>query len=872
MKIYFLIIPLLLCASHVVKAKSGTKKEIPQKVYTTNLLKGNAPDIDGRGEDPVWQQVQWSGDFIQREPNEDSAPTQKTAFKILYDENNVYVLIRAFDTQPDKIVTRMARRDDQQGDFVSIYFDSYNDKLSSFAFIVSAAGVKSDGILNNDGETDFTWNPVWYAKSTIDKEGWTAEMRIPLDQLRFSGENVHIWGLNVGRHLSRLQESSIWKQIPKEANGVVSLFGELKGIKGIKPKRQKDIMPYMVAKTESYKKDNFDPYSKGHESNLSVGLDGKMGITNDFTLDFSINPDFGQVEADPSEVNLSSFETYFKEQRPFFIEGKDVMSFQLTMGQNGYSSDNLFYSRRIGRQPHYRPDGDYVKNAENTRILGAFKLSGKTKDGLSVGIMESFTDKVSALTTIGDRETKVEAEPYTNYFVGSVTQDYNKGNTRLGGMITSTNRDLSDPTLKNLLPGSAYTGGLHFEHNWKNRKYTFLLATEFSQVNGTSAAIKSVQESSVHYFQRPDAHYLKYDSTRTSLLGNGGNISFLKQGEGHWRYLLWINWRSPALELNDVGFLRKSDDIFQVAWVSYRLWKPTNIYRTLNFNMNQWTGWDYGGRSTFKGGNFGINSKLKNYWFVNFQVSMDASNIDNYVLRGGPSLRLPGQINFYASVSSDDRKKFVYGFNSGNSIGFNKVSKLLDVGFDFSYRPIDAIKITLTPGYQSGYNDMQYVTTVAGKYIMARIDQKMFRSSFRFEYYPRPNMSVQYYGQPFIFSGKYSQYKRLANPMASDYNERIHTYSTSELRTTENNTYTAFENGNNTSAVTFDNPDFKDFAFLSNLVFRWEYIPGSTIYLVWSQNRSDSDKLAQFNMEKDFSNIYKVYPHDVFMVKLSYRF
>ena len=870
MKKCFLIIALLLFTFLIVDANSGVKKEIKQRIYNTKLLQGKAPELDGKGDDPAWQQVEWSGDFIQREPNEDSLPTQKTAFKILYDENNVYVLIRAFDTEPNKIVTRMARRDDQQGDYVGIFFDSYYDKLSAFAFFVSAAGVKSDGILTNDG-TDMTWDPVWYAKSSIDKEGWTAEMRIPLDQLRFSGQNEHIWGLDVVRTLSRLQENSIWKQIPKASNGTVNLFGELKGINGIKPKRQKDIMPYMVAKAESYQKDNSDPYSKGHESSLGVGLDGKMGITNDFTLDFTINPDFGQVEADPSQVNLSSFETYFNEKRPFFIEGKDVMSFQLTMGNNGYSSDNLFYSRRIGRQPHYSPDGDYVKNKENTRILGAFKLSGKTKDGLSLGILESFTDKMYAYTTTNDIEKKVEAEPYTNYFVGSVMQDYDKGNTRFGGEFTATNRDLSDPTLKSLLPASAYTGGLRFEQNWQNKKYTLLLSTEFSQINGSVPAIKDLQESSVHYYQRPDAHYMKYDSTRNSLMGSGGSVVFLKQGEGHWRYLFWLNWRSPGLNLNDVGYLRKSDDIFQVIWATYRLWKPTSIYRTLNFQTNQWTGWDFAGRSTFKGGNFGIDSQLKNYWYVNFFVGLDGANIDNYVLRGGPSLKLPGQLNVNYSVNSDDRKKFVYGFYNSYSYGFEKVSKFIDGGIDLSYRPVDAVKITLSPGYQSGFYDMQYVTTVSGRYIMARIDQKMFRTSFRFEYYPRTNMSVQYYGQPFIFAAKYSGFKRVTNSMASDYNDRIHLYNSSELKLTDNS-YTAIENGNSSSAITFDNPNFKDFAFLSNLVFRWEYVPGSTVYLVWSQNRYDSDSMAQFNFGKDFSNIYKVYPHDVFMIKFSYRF
>jgi len=871
MKKIYLLIALLFFISFIAEAKSGVKKEIPQRTYTTKMLVGLAPTIDGKGDGAVWQQVEWSDDFIQREPNEDSLPSQKTSFKILYDDNNVYVLIRAYDTNPGKIVTRMARRDDQQGDMVGIFIDSYYDKLSAFCFFVSAAGVKSDFIQTNDGNTDNTWDPVWYARTSIDKEGWTAEMRIPLDQLRFSGQNEHIWGLEVARNLSRLQESSVWKQVPKSANGTVSLFGELKGINGIKPRRQKDIMPYMVAKTESYQKDNANPYSKGHESKLGVGLDGKMGITNDFTLDFTINPDFGQVEADPSQVNLSSFETYFNEQRPFFIEGRDVMNFQLTMGNNGYSSDNLFYSRRIGRQPHFSPDGDYVKNEENTRILGAFKLSGKTKDGLSLGILESVTDKMYALTTTNNVESKVAAEPFTNYFVSSVMQDINKGNTRFGGEITATNRDLTDPSLKNLLPSAAYTGGLRFEQNWQNRKYTLLLATEFSEINGSVPAINDLQKSSVHYFQRPDAHYLKYDSTRTSLSGTGGSAVFLKQGEGHWRYLFWINWRSPGLDLNDVGYLRKADDIFQVAWASYRLWKPTNLYRYLNFETNQWTGWDFGGRSTFKGGNVGFNSQLKNYWYVNSGFGYDGPNIDDYVLRGGPSLKLPGDIFWNISVSSDERKKFNYGFYYNLNSGFNKGFQFIDYGINLNYRPVDAVKITMNPDYQYGYNDMQYVTTVSGKYIMARIDQKIFRASFRVEYYPRPDMSIQYYGQPFIFSAKYSKFKRVSNSMASDYNDRIRLYSTSELQLA-NNTYTAVESGTNATPITFDNPDFKDFAFLSNLVFRWEYVPGSTVYLVWSQNRYDSDQMAAFNFSKDFSNIYKVYPHDIFMIKFSYRF
>ncbi len=349
--------------------------------------------------DDCWNLVDWTSDFIQTAPEENKAPSQQTAFKILYDNDNLYLFIRAFDNEPDKISRLMSRRDNFSGDFVYVDIDSHFDKQTDFMFVASASGAKSDAAVSEDGNNeDDNWNPIWYMKTSVDDKGWCAEMKIPLSQLRFGKKSEQIWGLQVSRNIFRLQERSQWQYIPKGSPGIVHLFGELKGINDLKPKHQFEIMPYTVARVERFEKVPGDPFNTGKYSKISAGLDGKIGLTNDFTLDFTINPDFGQVEADPSEVNLTAFESYFSEKRPFFVEGQNIFQFkpnQTIVIHNMYS-DNLFYSRRIGRYPHNYPSvgsNEYVKMPESTTILGALKISGKTKKGLSIGILESLTSR-----------------------------------------------------------------------------------------------------------------------------------------------------------------------------------------------------------------------------------------------------------------------------------------------------------------------------------------------------------------------------------------------------------------------------------------------------------------------------------------------
>ncbi|MQY78871.1 MAG: hypothetical protein GH151_06705, partial [Bacteroidetes bacterium] len=637
-----IIILLLVCFSiQGIARKTSTEK----KIFRAIRVESRSPVIDGILDDPVWQNLEWESGFIQQQPYEGKDPSQETAFKILYDDNNVYVAFRAYDASPDSIVKRMTRKDEIDGDIVAIQLDSYYDRRTAFTFMVNAAGVKMDGVFSNDGENeDWTWDPIWHVKTNSDEEGWTAEMKIPLSQLRFDKEEDQVWGLQVVRLLFRKEELSIWQFIPRDAPGWVHQFGELHGISGIKPKRQIEIAPYTVGNMERFEKEEGNPFATGKSSNLNIGVDGKIGITNNMILDFTMNPDFGQVEADPSQVNLTAYEIFFEEKRPFFIEGKNILSFPLMFGDGDMASENMFYSRRIGRRPHSYPnteDGEYADIPINTSILGAAKLTGKTKNGLSIGILESITAKEKAEINNEGIKRFETVEPLTNYSVSRVQKDFNKGNTILGGMFTTTNRKIENPDL-NFLHTSAYSGGLDFTHQWKDRTYSFSLKNYFSQVKGSEEALIRTQSSSARYFQRPDNDYVKFDSSRTSLSGYGGVLAAGKFANGHWRYAGIISWKSPGLELNDVGFMTSADEILQVFWVGYRIWEPFSIFRNLNVNLNQWNVFDFGGNHTVTGGNINLHMQFKNYWSLSTGINPQGNATSNSILRGGPSFLTPG--------------------------------------------------------------------------------------------------------------------------------------------------------------------------------------------------------------------------------------
>ncbi|MBK7214133.1 MAG: carbohydrate binding family 9 domain-containing protein [Bacteroidales bacterium] len=560
-----------------------------QRSYQTARLSGPAPQIDGIINDASWESVSWGDSFTQREPYDGKSPSQQTAFRILYDDKFVYVAIRAFDSVPSDIVTRLTRRDNTDADWVGIIFDSYNDNLTGFGFAVTASGVKMDLMIINDGQDDESWDAIWNAKSHIDAQGWTAEFSIPLSQLRFSGKDEMTWGLNVMRYIYRKEEMSVWQPIARNAPGFVSLFGDLQGLKGIKPKREVEILPYMVTKAQYDEKEEGNPFATGKSYGFNTGIDGKIGLTNDFTLNFTVNPDFGQVEADPSEVNLTAFESYFEEKRPFFIEGKNIFDFRLTGGDGDDTQNNMFYSRRIGREPHYYPetaDGEYMKMPSTSHILGSFKVSGKSRKGLSVGILESLTGVEKAKFDLSGNRREMTVEPFTNYFVGRVMQDFNKGVSSLGGIFTSTNRSISVDYLKDL-PSAAYTGGLDYTHSWKNKTYYYSLKMVGTRLSGDTKAITTLQESSAHYYQSPDKKHVRIDTTATSLSGYAGTFEIGKQGNGHFNFMTWLTMRSPGVDFNDIGFMRQADEIQHVFWLGYRKYEPVGIFKSFGLNFNE---------------------------------------------------------------------------------------------------------------------------------------------------------------------------------------------------------------------------------------------------------------------------------------------
>ncbi len=839
------------------------------------------PLIDGTLDEEAWLSGKWAGSFTQNQPFSGRPESQKTEFKIVFDDNNLYVAIKAFDTSPDSIVNRLSRRDQQDGDLVGIIIDSFHDLRTGFLFGVSSSGVKYDHMLTNDGQNeDPSWDPNWWVKTSINSEGWIAEMKIPFSQVRFEKNSGDVWGFDVGRVLYRKNETTYWQHIPKDASGLMHLFGELKGLEQIKPRKIFDVTPYGVARTETFKTVPENPFqSKGKLSSLNGGIDAKIGVTNNLTMDLTINPDFGQVEADPSEVNLSAYETFFSEKRPFFIEGSNITSFGLGIGDGDVGNDNLFYSRRIGRRPQGYP---HMKNGWNadvpvqSTILGAAKLTGKSSNGLSVGFAEALTAKMSAdIDTVGGR-TSETVEPLTNYFVGRMQKDANNGNTLIGGIFTSTNRDI-DAGVSDFMHKAAYTGGADFTQYFKDKNWMFNFNAAFSLVEGSKKAIGNTQRSSSHYFQRPDKNYSVLDTNRTSLSGSGGRVQIMKLN-GHWNLMSATIWKTPGFETNDIGYVREADQVLSVLWTQYNQYEPKWIYRKYNINSDVYSAWNFGGDNVSKGYEWNANMDLKNFWSIWSGGAFRSSSLDQSMLRGGPMMKTPGNINGRFGFTTDNRKKLIFNASVNKTIGREKSSDDFYASAGISYKPTNYLVLSFNPGFSKSFSELQYVTSRnfnnTEKYIFASIDRKTINASFRINLNLSPNLTIQYWGQPFLATGRYYDHKYILNPMADSYGNRFQTYSQSQL-SLDGGQYKIDETLNGTTDYSFDKSDFNVQQFLSNLVVRWEYSPGSSVYLVWSQTRSSYDNSGNLNLSDDLGNLFNTEdnkPHNVFLLKFSYRF
>lgn len=863
---------------------AGTKKEYPAKPVNPS-----PPRIDGKMDDPIWNTLPAGTGFFQREPDQGKPATEVTWFKVAYDHKNLYILIRAEDSSPADIKARLSRRDDlNRSDRVGIMIDSYHDRRTAFEFSLNPIGVKRDGIWSNDNSFDSRPDPVWEGKTSVDEKGWTAEFRIPLSQLRFNQKSEQVWGFQVYRYIHRKQEYSLWQYISPDSTGFVSNFGLLTGIGMIQVPRRMELLPYSMGRLKIGEKEEGNPLSKSYDFQSNAGLDAKIGLSSNLTLDLTINPDFGQVEVDPSEVNLTAFETYYTERRPFFIEGSDILEFPFGIGDGGLGRDQLFYSRRIGKRPYIRegdfssdedakvriqPD-EYVKVPENTTILMAGKVTGQLPGGLSIGMLNAVTPREYATISDGHHIRKAIVEPLTNYSLINLTQKYRDGQTQVGLVGTSVIRDLSDSVFSDL-NRTAWSGGVRFSHEFANRTYYVDGKLLISRITGEPAAILKAQESSSRYFQRPDADHVEVDSSLTSLSGHAGTFSFGRIGNGKWRFMLFTLWRSPGFEVNDLGYIREVDRLIHVFWMGYRNQEPGKIALRKNFNINIWNGRNFDGLTLSTGGNINGNILFTNYYsmWMGFDRDMDGNSVT--LLRGGPAMKTEGRWNFWFGISTDNRKKYRFELFTRNSISDDHVSRSHGIGLewrlDFNHR----FNIEIEPDYNYSVEDLQYITTEdvrdgQKRYIFGRIHQHVLSSTIRFNISLTPEFSIQYYGQPFIATGKYSHYKMITNPRAEHYIDRFHTYNPDELRWNPNEE--AYEVNENGMSYSFGKPDFNYHEFHSNLVVRWEYRPGSTLYLVWGHVQNRYSDEGRFQPAKNLVDLLSDRPDTVFLLKMNYWF
>lgn len=875
---------LLICFTSILA------QEFNRKSYMTARVQSEAPVIDGVINDNEWADVEWGKDFTVYAPNNGDKPKQQTKFKVKYDDDNLYVAYYAYHNDPSKIESRLSRRDNFPGDWMEINIDSYFDKNTAFSFTISASGVKGDEFISGNGNNwDTNWNPIWYGETKIVSDGWTAEVKIPLSQLRFADKDIHTWGFNIMRRDFGADERSTFQFIPRNVSGWVSNYAELYGIENIEPKRQIELQPYAVSSFNFAEKEEGNPFAKGTKTKLNVGLDGKIGVTNDLTLDFTINPDFGQVEADPSALALDGFQIFFGERRPFFIENANIFSFEVANLDAGgpFGNDNLFYSRRIGSPPSGSvsiADGAYSQRPQFTNILGAAKVSGKTKNGWSIGLLESVTSKEHVKISLDGEETQELVEPFSNYFVGRVSKDFKEGASQIGISLTHVKRFIDDTNLIDQFHDEAYSGGINFIHTWKEREWRINANFIFSHVTGTVLKIKETQESFGHYFQRPDATHLSVDDTKTSLTGQGGTVSIGNYGgKDNLSFQSGLTWRSPELELNDIGFLNTADQIDFVNWVGYRWPKPFSIFRQLGVNFNTYSRWNFDGDNIYQGINTNFNSSLKNYWSFGAGGTFEFKDISTKALFGGPKLRQSSGIYNFVNIGSDSRKKAQLFLNAGmfNGIGKDKGSVTVrSLSGNVSYQPINALRVSLNVSYFQQKRVIQNVSYDVfeneDRYITGTIFQKTFSTSLRVNYSLTPNLSFQYWGQPFISKGNYSDFKYITDPINRDFEERYTLYDDDQITYSEENEQFFIDEGKDgyeeDKDYKFGQPDFNFMEFRSNMVIRWEYKPGSEFFLVWTQSTANNSDPQNDLFPSLRDDLFRNRADNIFLAKLTYRF
>jgi hypothetical protein len=830
-------------------------------------------DLDGRLDEEAWSRAIVIDNFIQTDPNEGRPSTERTEVYILYDDDALYVGARLWDSTGD-VKSRLGRRDSMLGDSDWFYFslDSHHDHLTAYQFSVNPAGVKRDEITTGGGRGDVSWDAVWDAATSIDAEGWTVEMRIPFSQLRFSSSDVQTWGIQISRRINRTQEVSVFAFTPRSMRGGVARFGHLVGLEGIRPGKRLEVMPYIAGRGEYMAVAEGNPYRTGRDHFGGTGVDAKYRVTNALTIDATFNPDFGQVELDPAVVNLSAFETSFQERRPFFVEGADIFRF---------SDSRLFYSRRVGRAPQGPLPGDvaFSKRPDASTILGAFKLTGRTQSGWSVGLLQALTaEEVAPWTSTAGGTYENVVEPLTNYTVGRVLRDFRAGQSQVGVLGTAMSRRLGNTGLDHLLRSGAYTGGIDATHEFLNRTWSLEGSFSFSHVLGSELAMARTQHLSSRYFHRPDAGHLGVDSTLTSLSGYSAKLELAKRAGLHWRGDASVATVSPGYEINDVGFQTGVDRVSTNMNVTYVENSPSRRFRNWRIGGGPQLNWNHGG--DFLGGraNINVNGQFANFWGGNLRLDKRIVGFDDRLTRGGPLARDRAGQSLNLNLNSDSRHRISGRVNANYSWGEGEG---LDrrVSLNMSMRPADFWSFSLGPSFSSNVSTAQYVTSVADplmtatygrRYIFAGLDQTTVSMESRLNVNFRPELSLEVFAQPFIATGDYLELKQLRAPGTFEFDVFGRDVGTVTYDADTNRYHIDPDDAGPAAVFDVRNRDFNTRSLRGNAVLRWEYRPGSALFVVWQQRRSASFERGDFDLRRDTRGLLDAPPSNIFLVKLSY--
>jgi hypothetical protein len=805
-----------------------------------------APVIDGADDDSVWRIAPPITAFLEWQPTEGKEPRFRTEARVAYDAANLFVFVRAFDPHPDSIIRILERRDTfTPSDMVWIFVDSYHDRRTGYEFGVNAAGVKIDQAIYDDGREDGAWDAVWDAATRVDSLGWTAEFRIPLSQMRYSTEEEHTFGFTIDRDIYRYNERVSWPMFSQAKAGMVSQFGSLDGLRGLEAPRRLEAMPYVVTKSASKILHN----EFTDRGSVTLGGDLKYRVASNLTLDATVNPDFGQVEADPAVLNLTAYESFFDERRPFFVAGRGLFRFDVNCNQVNCSSEGLYYSRRIGRTPQLSGAyGDTVPS-EPTTILGAAKLLGRFPSGLTVGVLEAATRRAASP---GD----TTFEPATNFAAARIRQDLRGGNSGVGAMLTAVNRGM-DRWSSPFLASSAYAEAVDFRHRFLQNSFEISGSLDASQVRGSREAIFGLQTDAVHYYQRPDGG-LPLDSTATSLAGDAEELKFGKVAGAHLMFESSYQRRSPGFEVNDLGFLRRADQQSWNTWVGYFDRHPRAFYNRFQWNNNWWQYWTTRGLAEEAAYNTNLHITLKNNWGLHTggTIGQLGATYDDRASRGGPAVRQDPYIAPWLSVNGDSRRSLVPGFNLNYVRREGGRGSSLYVGPELDYKMLGRFSSSVSVGWSHDVNDNQWFgafsDSLATHYTFAHLDQTTTSATLRLNYTVTPNVSLQAYMQPFVSKGTFSNVRQLSStPRAADYDAR----------------YAPYDN----PSVTSDPGGFNFKQFQSNLVFRWEYRPGSTLFVVWNEGRQGFlPAEGTADLGGDMRELFRLHPANTFLVKMSY--